>query len=62
VTIADRSRIGGTLGLYSLTGQKLMSVRITQLSFPINVASLGGGVYFVRIDGGKPNMVKLVKL
>jgi len=39
-----------------------MSVRITQLSFPMNVASLGGGVYFVRIDGGKSNVVRLVKL
>jgi hypothetical protein len=62
VTITDGSRIGSLLEVYSLTGQKLMSARVGQFSLQLDVSMLAGGVYFIRINGGKPNMIKLVKL
>ncbi|HMH20324.1 MAG TPA: M43 family zinc metalloprotease [Puia sp.] len=62
VIISEGSRIGSVLEVYNLTGQRMISVRIMRLTFQIDVSSLPGGVYFVGINDGKSNMVKLVKL
>ena len=63
VTITDGSRIGSLLDVYSQTGQRIMSVRISQLSFPLNVSSLPQGIYFIRVNDGKQkSMTKLVRI
>ncbi len=63
VNIADASRIGSMLEVYSQTGQRIMSVRISQPSMLLNVSSLPQGMYFMSINDGKQHgMSKLVKL
>jgi hypothetical protein len=63
VNIADGSRIGSMLEVYSQTGQRIMAVRISQSSMLLNVSSLPQGMYFISINDGKQHgMSKLVKL
>jgi hypothetical protein len=63
VTMTDGSSIGSIMDVYNQTGQKIMSVRITQQSFQLNVSSLSKGMYFIRINGGKQKSIfKLVKI
>jgi hypothetical protein len=61
VNIADGSRIGSMLDVYSQTGQRIMSVRISQSSMLLNVSSLPQGLYFIGIRD-QHGMSKLVKL
>jgi hypothetical protein len=63
VTLTDGSRLGSMLDIFTQTGQQVMSARVCQLSTSLNVSSLPGGVYFIRInDGRQRSMMKLVKL
>lgn len=63
VSLTDNSSLGGVLGVYDLTGRRVMEMRITSLSFPVDISALKAGVYFmVANDGIRRRMVKLVKL
>ncbi|HTI92022.1 MAG TPA: M43 family zinc metalloprotease [Puia sp.] len=52
VNLQGMARIGGMLEVYNQVGMKVMAVRITALSFSLNLSRLTGGVYFVRTEGG----------
>lgn len=63
VTMNDASLIGSLLEIYNQVGQPVIAARITGLNMQLNVSSLTGGVYFVRVNDGKQNIsYKLVKL
>jgi hypothetical protein len=63
VTLTDGSWIGSMLDLYSQTGQRVMSTRVSQISFQLNVSSLPQGIYFIMIHNGRQRgLAKLVKL
>lgn len=59
----DKSRLGSLLEVYDQAGQKMMSARLADLSYPLNISSLSNGIYFIRVNDGKQkSMAKLVKL
>jgi hypothetical protein len=60
VNLQGRARVGGMLEVYNQVGMKVMTVRVTELSFQLNLSGLSGGVYFLRLDGGGSG--KFVKL
>ncbi len=60
VNLQGKARIGGMLEVYNQVGMKVMAVRVTELSFQLNLSGLSGGVYFLRLDGGGSS--KFVKL
>jgi hypothetical protein len=63
VNLSDASSMGSVLEVYSQTGKRLMSVRITALSFQMDLSSLPGGIYFIHVNGAQQkSMAKLVKL
>jgi len=63
ITMTDASSVGSVLELYSQTGQKLISMRVTQLSFPLDVSILPRGIYFVKLNNGrKQSGMKLMKI
>jgi hypothetical protein len=63
VNLSDVSTMGSVLEIYSQTGERLMSVRITALSFQMDLSSLPGGIYFIHVNGAQQKgMVKLVKI
>jgi len=63
VSATDQNVIGSNIEMYNQVGQKIISQRISQLQFQINVGALNTGVYFVTInDGISKHVTKLVKL
>lgn len=63
VTIRDQTGTGSWLDIYNQVGQRVLSCRVNSSSFPLSVASLPGGIYFVRLrDNRLANSYKLVKL
>lgn len=52
VNLQGKAKVGGMLDIYNQVGMKVKSVRVTQLSFQLDVSGLSGGVYFMRIEGG----------
>ncbi|MHA4810032.1 T9SS type A sorting domain-containing protein [Flavitalea flava] len=63
VTITEPSHAGSLLEIYNLTGQKVLSFRITANLFQEDLSQLSRGIYFARInDGTKRDGFKLVKL
>ncbi|HEY4290622.1 MAG TPA: M43 family zinc metalloprotease [Puia sp.] len=60
VNLQGKARVGGILEVYNQVGMKVMTVRVTELSFQLNVSGLAGGVYFLRLeDGGSSKFIKL---
>jgi hypothetical protein len=48
--------------IYSMTGEKILSMPLTDYQTPVNIASLNRGVYFVKLTYGKLSVVrKLIK-
>jgi len=63
VQLADPSCLGGLLDVYNQLGQRVMAVRVTALTFQLNVTGLTSGIYFIRVGDGKMESVgKIVKL
>jgi hypothetical protein len=63
VRMDDPASLGAVLDVYNQVGQKVMSQRVTELTLQMDVSSLAGGVYFVRLRGGQTsNGIKLVKI
>ncbi|MBS1664940.1 MAG: T9SS type A sorting domain-containing protein [Bacteroidetes bacterium] len=60
VVVQDRAVVGSLMEIYNQVGLRVMAVRVTDLSTPVNLSALSGGVYFIRIGGG-PGF-KLVKM
>lgn len=60
VNLEGNAKVGGMLEIYNQIGMKLMAVRVTQLSFRVNLSGLPGGVYYLRLEGGGSS--KFVKL
>jgi hypothetical protein len=62
VSTTDQNAIGSTLEMYNQLGQRVISQKISQLQFQINIGSLNSGVYYLKIiDGKSKNVTKLVK-
>ncbi len=63
VRMDNNAALGDLLDVYNQVGQKVMSQRVTDLTLQMDLSSLAGGVYFVRLRGGHaPGSVKLVKI
>jgi hypothetical protein len=63
VRMNDATLLGSVLEVYNQIGEKVMTLRIVQLSFQLNISSLPGGIYFVRLrDSHQQNSFKLVKI
>jgi hypothetical protein len=63
VKMNDPARIGSVLDVYNQVGQKVLELRVTELSFQLNISSLPGGIYFARLrDSHQSGSYKLVKL
>jgi hypothetical protein len=60
VNLQGKARVGGMLGVYNQVGMQVMAVRVTQLSFQLNLSGLASGVYYLHLDGaGSSKFVKL---
>lgn len=63
VRMDNPASLGALLDVYNQVGQTVMSVRVTELSFQMDLSSLAGGVYFARLrGGGSASSFKLVKV
>ena len=63
VSMTDNSSLGGVLGVYDLTGRRVVEMRITSLSIQLDVSALKSGVYFIVAgDEAHRRVVKLVKI
>jgi len=63
VKLGDEGCLGSVLEVYDQTGQRVMSSRVTDLSFGLDVSHLSGGIYFIRINDGRAAAgYKFVKL
>ena len=60
VNLQGKAKVGGILDIYNQVGMKVKSVRVTQLSFQLDLSGLSGGVYFMKIEGGRSS--RFVKL
>ncbi|HMI59735.1 MAG TPA: T9SS type A sorting domain-containing protein, partial [Puia sp.] len=60
VNLRGKATVGGMLEVYNQVGIKVMAVRVTDLSFQLNLSGLAGGVYFLHLEGGGNS--KFVKL
>src|ERR1700722_1126111 len=62
VNMTDPNAIGSTIEMYNQVGQRIISQKISQLQFQVNIGTLNRGVYYVKInDGKRKNVTKLVK-
>jgi hypothetical protein len=62
INMTDQNAIGSTIEMYNQVGQRIISQKISQLQFQLNIGTLNRGVYFVKINDGKSkNVTKLVK-
>ena len=57
----DGVREGSLLGVYDQLGRRLMLVRVTGTTLSLDLSKLSGGIYYIRLEGGKGNS-RLVKL
>ncbi len=63
VTLNDGACTGSLLDVYNQVGQKVMTTRITSLSLNLDVSSLAKGLYFIRVNDGKPHdIARMMKL
>lgn len=53
VKMSDEACLGSMLEVYDRMGQRVMTSRITDLNFGIDVSKLSSGMYFIRINDGK---------
>ena len=63
VQISDDANLGSTLEIYNQVGQKVITSKVTQLLFQLNVSALTKGIYYIKVGNGKNGgMSKLVKM
>ncbi len=63
VQLGSNINIGSSLEMYNQVGQKMISSKVTQLQFQLNISSFNKGVYFIQVnDGQSKAMTKLLKL
>ncbi len=63
VRLSDPASLGSVLEIYDRVGQRVMTIRITALSFGLDVSGLTKGLYFVRAGAGRTaGVFKLVKI
>jgi hypothetical protein len=62
VLLNDGIPVGSVLDVYNQMGQMVMTVRITGPSMRLDISSLTAGLYFVRVNDGKPHdIARLMK-
>jgi hypothetical protein len=61
LTTNQSSSAGSLLEIYDQVGQRVMVVRISGTSSQLNISSLPGGLYFIRVNGAKSSF-RLVKI
>jgi len=59
---ADASNTGAVLDIFNMMGQKVMTSRITGITFQLDISSLPKGIYFIHVNGDGRNSLKMVKL
>jgi len=59
---SDASNTGAVLDIFNMMGQKVMTSRITGITFQMDLSSLPKGIYFIHVNGDGRNSLKLVKL
>jgi hypothetical protein len=59
---SDASNTGAVLDIFNLMGVKVMTARITGVSFQLDLSSLPRGLYFIHVNGNDNGGLKLVKL
>ncbi|GGA91920.1 M43 family zinc metalloprotease [Puia dinghuensis] len=63
VKLNDAGYLGSMLEVYDRMGQRVMAVRVTNLTFGLDVSRLAGGLYYIRVNDGKdPAGYSFVKL
>ena len=63
VKLNDASGVGSLMDIYNQRGQIVLTTRIASQAFPLNISTLGTGLYFASIrNGGKNLPFKLVKI
>ena len=63
VVMDNPASLGAILDVFNQVGQKVMSQRVTELTLQMDLSSLAGGVYFVRLrNTSSPGSFKLVKV
>ncbi len=63
VNLKDPTEVGCLLSVYTLTGQVVMTERVTQQSFQLNVSGLAAGTYFMHLGNSDGQQaLKFVKL
>jgi hypothetical protein len=63
VRLADPSSVGGFLEVYDQLGRKVAVVRITSLVMQLDVSGWAGGMYIIRVNGGRGSATgKLLKV
>ncbi len=63
VNLKDPAQVGCLLSVYTLTGQVVLTERVTQQSFQLNVSGLAAGLYFIHLGNSDGQQaLKFVKL
>jgi hypothetical protein len=63
VRLKDPTQVGGLLEIYNQVGQQVMTMRVTQPVFQLNVSGWAGGIYYMKLRKGNQQCgFKLVKL
>ncbi|MBS1946401.1 MAG: T9SS type A sorting domain-containing protein [Bacteroidetes bacterium] len=63
VKLSEDISMGSQMDIYNQVGQKVVSMIVQQSQFQVNIADLGKGIYFIKVNGGKCRvMTKLMKL
>ncbi len=61
LTTNQSASAGSLLEIYDQVGQRVMVVRISGTSSQLNISSLPGGLYFIRVNGAKSSF-RLIKI
>jgi hypothetical protein len=54
VQLGDVSSLGSLLEVYDRMGQRVMATRVTGLDLSLDISHLPGGLYYIRLNNGKP--------
>jgi hypothetical protein len=63
VRMNDATLLGSVMEVYNQVGARVLVRQVDELSFQLNISSLPGGVYFIRLrDSHQQHSYKLVKI
>jgi hypothetical protein len=54
VQLGDAGSLGSLLEVYDRMGQRVMATRVTGLDLSLDISHLPGGLYYIRLNNGKP--------